>query len=146
MIKTLYRILVQIFSKIIKTDNIADKFPVSVKAIIIDQNRVLCLRNERSEWDLPGGKINFNESVEDCLIREVKEETNLSVTNLSLVRVANTFFNGVPLILIFYSAKIQCESPINISFEHSNYDFFDKSKLNQIKINEEFREIINKLL
>ena len=59
MIKTFYRLLIYFFSRFIKTDHISDKFPVSIKAIIIDDNKVLCLKNERNEWDLPGGKIEF---------------------------------------------------------------------------------------
>ena len=82
MIKTFYRLLIYLFSKFIKTDELSDKFPVSIKAIIIDDNKVLCLKNERNEWDLPGGKINFNEDIEQCLKREVKEETNLDIKNL----------------------------------------------------------------
>ena len=82
MIKTIYRLLIYFFSRFIKTDDISDKFPVSVKAIIIDDNKVLCLKNERNEWDFAGGKINFNEGVEESLKREVKEEVNLEIKNL----------------------------------------------------------------
>ena len=81
MIKTFYRLLIYFFSKLIKTDNLSDKFPISIKAIIIDDNKILCLKNERNEWDFPGGKINFNEDVEECLKREVIEETNLEIKN-----------------------------------------------------------------
>jgi hypothetical protein len=31
-------------------------FPVSVKAVIVQNGKVL-LRNERDEWELPGGKL-----------------------------------------------------------------------------------------
>ena len=41
MLKTLYRIVLYLFSKVIKTDEIADKFPVSLKVLVVDKNRVL---------------------------------------------------------------------------------------------------------
>ena len=41
MLKTIYRIVLYFFSKFIKTDGIADKFPISLKILIIDDNRVL---------------------------------------------------------------------------------------------------------
>ena len=59
MTKIFYRVLIYLISKVIKTDEISDKFPISIKAIIVDQSKVLCLKNERNEWDFPGGKINF---------------------------------------------------------------------------------------
>jgi hypothetical protein len=31
-------------------------FPVSVKGVVVRDGRVLLLRNERDEWELPGGK------------------------------------------------------------------------------------------
>jgi phosphate starvation-inducible PhoH-like protein len=30
--------------------------PLSIKAVLLDRDRVLLLLNERSEWDLPGGR------------------------------------------------------------------------------------------
>ena len=100
--KILYRLLIYFFSKFIKTDELSDKFPVSIKAIIIDKNKVLCLKNERNEWDLPGGKIEFNEDIENCLIREIKEETNLSVENLNILKPLNLKFNDVFVLVIIY--------------------------------------------
>jgi len=31
------------------------RWPVSVKGVILDGDRVVLLRNERDEWELPGG-------------------------------------------------------------------------------------------
>ena len=117
------------FSKFIKTDELSDKFPISIKAIIIDKNRVLCLKNERNEWDFPGGKINFKENIEDCLKREVKEETNLDIKNLKILKPFCLRFNDVPVFIVVYSAEISCDSTILVSYEHSEYNFFSKSEI-----------------
>lgn len=36
-------------------------FPVSVKGVVVRDGRVLLLRNERDEWELPGGKLELGE-------------------------------------------------------------------------------------
>ena len=53
-------------------------------AIILSEGKVLCAqRGERmsmpSKWELPGGKIEPDESAEACLIREIQEELNLNI-------------------------------------------------------------------
>jgi len=53
-------------------------------ALIVKEGQLLCA--QRSEfmtlplkWELPGGKIEPNESEEECLQREIKEELGLSI-------------------------------------------------------------------
>ena len=146
MIKTFYRLIIYFFSRFIKTDNISDKFPISIKAIIIDDNKVLCLKNERNEWDLPGGKIEFNEDIENCLIREIKEETNLSVEILNILKPLNLKFNDVSVIVLIYSASISCDSPVIISHEHSEYNFFSKSEIKNLNLLENYKNLIEELI
>ena len=146
MIKTVYRLLIYFFSKFIKTDELSDKFPISIKAIIIDNNKFLCLKNERNEWDFPGGKINFNEGIKECLIREVKEETNLSINNLNILKPLNLKFNNVPVFVLLYSATISCDSPLTISYEHSEYNFFSKSELKNLNMHQDYKYIIETLV
>jgi len=55
-------------------------FPVSVKGVVRQGDRVLLLRNERDEWELPGGRIELGETPEDCVVREIAEETGWKVT------------------------------------------------------------------
>jgi 8-oxo-dGTP diphosphatase len=66
---------------------------VTVTAIIFKDNKVLCLkRNEepyKNEWDLPGGYVNANETIETAILREIKEELNCEIANLSFLITAN---------------------------------------------------------
>jgi 8-oxo-dGTP diphosphatase len=58
---------------------VAINYPISVKGVVIDDGRVLLLRNERGEWDLPGGRPDAGEDHRAALQREVLEETGLVV-------------------------------------------------------------------
>ena len=47
---------------------------------IIDDDRILMLkRMDNGKWTLPGGTMELNESLIDCAVREVREETGLNV-------------------------------------------------------------------
>lgn len=39
---------------------------------------------EPDSWTLPGGKQEYNETIEECAIREVKEETNLDIKDIKI--------------------------------------------------------------
>ena len=146
MKKTFYRILIYFFSRFIKIDDLSDKFPISIKAIIIDDNKVLCLKNERNEWDFAGGKINFYEDSEECLKREVKEETNLNIKNLNILKPLNLKFNDFPVFVLLYSAEISCDSSISLSYEHSEYNFFSKSEIKNLNMLQDYKNLIEDII
>ena len=79
------RILLLLLSQFFKTDNLSFKYPVSVKAKIIDSGRILLVKNERGEWDLPGGKIEANDSVEFTVVKEIKEEFGIDIIVKKLI-------------------------------------------------------------
>ena len=59
-------------------------------AVIFDESREKVLLTKRSDnglWCLPGGGVDPGESVEETVIREVQEETGLTVRVLHLIGV-----------------------------------------------------------
>jgi 8-oxo-dGTP pyrophosphatase MutT (NUDIX family) len=48
---------------------------IAIRAIIMTNNRILLVQSNRGDYKFPGGGLEENESHEDCLKREVREET-----------------------------------------------------------------------
>ena len=48
---------------------------------------LLNLRSDTNTWGIPGGSKELNETLEECAIRELKEETNINADNLELITV-----------------------------------------------------------
>jgi 8-oxo-dGTP diphosphatase len=64
---------------------------LTVDGIILDDNKILLIKRKREpfkeKWALPGGFVEYNEKVEDAIIRETKEETGLNTEIKELIGV-----------------------------------------------------------
>lgn len=69
---------------------------VGVAVFVFKDGKVLMQQRQGSHgagtWSTPGGHLEFGESFEDTAIREVKEETNLNITNIRFGAVTNDIF------------------------------------------------------
>lgn len=63
----------------------------SAYGIVVKEGKIL-LTKQHDTYHLPGGGVEFGERFEDTVIREVKEETGIVVTNPRLVDVNTSIF------------------------------------------------------
>jgi 8-oxo-dGTP pyrophosphatase MutT (NUDIX family) len=126
--------LIGLISNLIPTDYFSKKYPVSVKGIVMINDKIILLKNERNEWELPGGKLDENETTEECVIREIKEELNLDVVVESIVDTWLYDIKGkIKVLIITYKCKLKntAHHQITISHEHKEVGLF---LINEIEI------------
>lgn len=101
-------------------------------AIILFDTKVLVA--QRSEimklplkWEFPGGKLERDESEEDCIIREIKEELNIEIQIIK--RLKDSLFdygaykiNLIPFIVKYMSGAI-------VLAEHKEFKLLNKTEL-----------------
>jgi 8-oxo-dGTP pyrophosphatase MutT (NUDIX family) len=73
--------------------------PAAAVALFDSDGKILLLRRKDNEkWTMPGGTLDFGESLTDCAIREVREETGF---NIRITALIGTYTD--PNVLIAYS-------------------------------------------
>jgi len=55
---------------------------IAAGGLVLNEDGDLLMIFRRGRWDLPKGKLDDGEQIEDCAVREVKEETGLRKLNV----------------------------------------------------------------
>lgn len=82
---------------------------VKAGGLIIYKTKILIVQSNFNKWGFPKGNRNQGESVLDCAIREIKEETSLIIDLIESDRLLCSFNNTV-----MYYKKLDCKPKINI--------------------------------
>ena len=117
--------------------------PVSVKAVIDVAGRIPLLRNERDEWELPGGKLEVGESLEDTVRREVREELGLTVQDVSLAHA--WVYPITPerhVLVIAYSAPYHGSEEPRLTHEHKELGLFAPEEIEALNMPDPYKQAI----
>ena len=81
-------------------------------AIIIEDGKVLLARRAKGEklagyWEFPGGKREEDETIDECLVREIREELSLDIEVVGEFDTSDYEYPGGEIRLIGLLAEIQ---------------------------------------
>ena len=127
----------------------SEKFIHPAARIIIEneQEEILFIsRRDNDRIGLPAGAIEENETIENCIRREVEEETGLRLIEIEVIGISSNpeietvkYPNGDVIqyfTVEFYSNKWEGEIEVNDTKEVKSAQFLHKETLNQLPANE----------
>jgi 8-oxo-dGTP pyrophosphatase MutT (NUDIX family) len=124
-------------------DNEARRFPVSVKGVIIRDGKVILCRNERDEWELPGGKLELSESPEQCLTREIAEELQLDIEPRTILDSwVYTIASGVHVVVIAYGCVESSLGEAVLSDEHKEVQWLPLPEIDTLNLPDGYKTSI----
>ena len=110
------------------------RFHITVKGIVIYKDKVLILKRVKASsdglgyWELPGGGLEYGETPEKALKRELKEETGLDIKILKPVYTFTAIRPNYQTVGIGF-LSIPTNNNVVLSHEHTEYKFVDSHEL-----------------
>lgn len=94
---------------------------VRPSGVLIEDNQILLIKQKVTEnrgWSLPGGALEVGESIEHCLIRELKEETGLDILVGELLYLTDRFHDGTHVVHITFLVERIQKCILDPSWKH----------------------------
>jgi SAM-dependent methyltransferase len=118
-------------------------FPVSIKGVLLEAGCVVLLENERSEWELPGGRLEAGEDPAACLAREFAEELGVKIAVKAILD--SWVYEVLParhVVIVTYGVARIDRAALRLSHEHRRLGLFVRDDLDRLPMPEGYRRSI----
>lgn len=105
-----------------------------IKAVILKDDKILVLKRSEEasdNWEIPGGRMEYGETIEETLHREVYEETRLKVKALRILNTWNLIEVDRQISGIIYLCCYESGEVI-LSDEHKEYRWIEESEIRRL--------------
>jgi len=125
-----------------------------VIGVINDKNKYLLTKRrspkrEWNKWQFPGGGLEFGENIEDCLKREIKEETGLEINIVKFIpkvfQIYKKQYNFHGLFFVYLCTPSHNQKVI-LNNEASDFGWFTYKEILKLESLEGTKEMINFIL
>lgn len=121
-----------------------ERVELTTLCLIYQGNQLLLQNRKKEDWKgytFPGGHVKQNESIVDAVIREVKEETGLTIFHPQLCGIKQfPIENGRYLVFLFRTDEF--EGTLCSSIE-GKMEWIDRNQLFNYKTVEDFKELLH---
>ena len=119
-----------------------------VAAIIKKDNHFLIVKRNRKKhlglkWEFPGGKVQENETFEDALIREIKEELNIKINLQDKIAEEKYKDEKIDIVLHYFLCTLE-SGTIELN-EHEDLAWVEKKDFDKYNFAEGDRNILRLL-
>jgi 8-oxo-dGTP diphosphatase len=121
------------------------QFALSIKVVIRDEaGRCLLVKRSQSskgnpgKWEFPGGKAELGEKFDQALLREVAEETALTITLQSVAGAAESELPTKKVAYLIMEARLD-SGKVRLSSEHDDFAWVAMRELPTMDLAEQFR-------
>ena len=120
----------------------------SCGAIIINNNKILMVKQRNGVVGFPKGHVEKGETEEETALREIKEETNLDVKIDESKRFENSYImdNGIKKEVVFFLASPINDELIKQDCEIEKLKWVDIDKVLDILTYDDLKELFKKAL
>lgn len=124
-----------------------EKVELTVLCLVYSEDAYLLQDRVKDDWKgytLPGGHIESGESIVHAIVREMKEETGLTILNPKLCGVKQfPIEDGRYIVFLFRTDKYKGEL---ISSEEGNMHWVKKEELPNVNLVSDFNELLQVIL
>lgn len=121
---------------------------LSVKVLVRDKNgnclvlkRSLSSKANAGKWEFPGGKVDQGENFEKALVREVKEETGLTISLSRLIGAQEVELPERKIIYLILEGYFE-SGQVCLSDEHENFLWAKPHQIIKMDLVEQFKRFV----
>ncbi|MCG3108540.1 ADP-ribose pyrophosphatase [Metallosphaera sp. J1] len=120
---------------------------VAVGSVIFNLDKVLLVRRlhppNQDKWAIPGGKVEFGESIRDAVIRETAEETGLQVEPRVLMAVVEVFREGYHYVILDFICEVR-GGELKASSDAGDARYFSLEEIRKLNVSSTTLEMLER--